>query len=108
MATEPMVKDLDSGNQYQSLLKPPATNGLHAGRVYLEPGGQCGRHSTGQKEEMLVFLSGKGQALIEKKILPVGAGKIAYIPPNTEHNIVNNSNEPLSYIFCVMPVHDKE
>ena len=107
MAIESFVKELAESTEYQSLLKPPASYGLHAGRVYLKPGADCGLHNTGAQEEMLVFLAGKGQAVIEEKTFPVGAGKITYIPPNTAHNIVNNSNEPLSYIFCVVPVEGK-
>ncbi len=98
------VKDLADTTEYQSLLKVPRSYGLHAGRVYLKPGTDCGRHNTGAQEEILIFLSGKGQANIEKETVSVGAGKIAYFPPNTEHNIINNSNEPLVYIFCVVPV----
>lgn len=104
MAIEPFVKDLADSTEYQSLLKAPKSHGLHAGRVYLKPGADCGKHNTNSQEEILIFLAGNGQAIIKEKTLAVGAGKIAYIPPNTEHNIVNNSKEPLSYIFCVVPV----
>lgn len=104
MAIEPFVKELTETAEYQSLLKPPKSYGLHAGRVYLKPGADCGQHNTGPQEEMLIFLMGKGQAIIEENTLPVGVGKITYIPPNTVHNIINNSNEPLCYIFCVVPV----
>jgi mannose-6-phosphate isomerase-like protein (cupin superfamily) len=101
MAIEPFVLELADSTEYQSLLKPPKTHCLHAGRVYLKPGNDCGQHTTGINEEMLVFLAGKGQAFIGDKTFPVGKGKITYIPPQTIHNIKNNSNEPLIYIFCV-------
>ncbi len=101
MTIEPFVTELAESAEYQSLLKPPKTNNLHAGRVYLKPGSDCGEHTTGTNEEMLVFLSGKGQAVIGDKAFAVGKGKITYIPPQTPHNIINNSNEPLIYIFCV-------
>ena len=104
-AMEAFVTDLADGTEYQSLLKPPKTHGIHSGRVYLKPGADCGEHSTGDREEMLVFLSGRGQAVIgDNKVLEVGQGKILYIPPQTLHNIKNTSNQPLSYIFCVVPV----
>jgi mannose-6-phosphate isomerase-like protein (cupin superfamily) len=106
MKVEPFVKELIDNTEYQSLLKPPKSHGLHSGRVYLKPGSDCGQHNTGQQEEMLVFLSGKGQAILGEETIPVGAGKIVYIPPQIVHNIINNSNEPLIYIFCVVPVKD--
>jgi len=103
---KPLVIDLLDNGRYQSLLRgEPKTFGMRSGRVFLKPGEDCGQHSTGQREELLVFLSGNGQADIEGKLLDVGAGKIAYIPPRTVHNIKNNSDtEALSYIYCVGPV----
>ena len=74
--------------------------------VSLPPGRDCGEHSTESNEEMLIFLSGRGQAIIGKdKILEAGKGKIIYIPPKTVHNIKNTSNEPLSYVYCVAPAN---
>jgi mannose-6-phosphate isomerase-like protein (cupin superfamily) len=55
-------------------------------------------------EELLVFLSGAGAALIGQDTrLQVGAGKAVYIPPQTAHDIVNTGGEPLVYVFCVAP-----
>jgi mannose-6-phosphate isomerase-like protein (cupin superfamily) len=104
MIIEPFVRELADSTDYQSLLKPPKSYSLHSGRVYLKPGADCGQHNTGPQEEMLVFLSGNGQADIGEKTFQVGAGKIIYIPPQTIHNIKNTSDKPLVYIFCVVPV----
>lgn len=105
MTIEAFVTDLVDNGEYQSLMKPPKTHSIHSGRVYLKPGEECGQHSTHEREEMLIFLSGKGQAFIgDNKGLEVGQGKILYIPPQTPHNIKNTSDKPLSYIFCVVPV----
>jgi len=100
-----LVIDLLDSGEYQSLLRgEPKTCGMRSGRVFLKPGEDCGEHSTGQKEELLVFLSGSGQAEIEGELLDVGAGKVVYIPPETTHNIKNNSDtQALSYIYCVAP-----
>jgi mannose-6-phosphate isomerase-like protein (cupin superfamily) len=104
---EVLVIGLNDKPEYQRLLGGrPQTCGMRAGRVYLKPGETCGRHSTEQHEEMLVFLSGKGTALIgeEETSFEVGLGKVSYIPPYTIHNVKNTSNEPLIYIYCVVPV----
>jgi mannose-6-phosphate isomerase-like protein (cupin superfamily) len=98
------VVDINSEKGYQRLIPgAPVTHGLKSGRVYLEPGADCGVHSTENKEEQLVFLSGSGTAKIGSEEFAVGAGKICYIPPQTEHNIVNTGSEPLVYIFCTAP-----
>ena len=105
---EVLVISLTDKPEYQPLLRGrPQTCGMRSGRVYLQPGETCGRHSTELHEEMLVFLSGKGAALIGEQETPfeVGRGKISYIPPYTIHNVKNTGTEPLVYIYCVTPVH---
>lgn len=99
------VRDLNDAPEYQRLLGGrPETCGMRSGRVYLEPGKDCGEHSTKDHEELLVFLSGEGQLQIgESDRLQVGAGRIAYIPPQTPHNVHNTGSAPLVYIFCVAP-----
>jgi mannose-6-phosphate isomerase-like protein (cupin superfamily) len=99
--------DLNQKAEYQPLLSgKPQTHGMRSGRVYLQPGESCGVHSTGAHEETLVFLSGKGTALIgkEQTAYEIGEGKIIYIPPNTTHDMKNTGSEPLIYIYCVTPI----
>jgi len=102
-----LVIDLEDSDQYQQLLDGrPQTRGMRSGRVFLQPGQSCGSHSTEAHEELLIFLSGRGVALIGKqeKENPVAAGKVTYIGPYTTHNIKNTGKEHLSYIYCVAPV----
>lgn len=100
------VIDLNEMAEYQRLLEgQPQTCGMRSGRVYLQPGQACGQHSTEQKEEMLIFLSGRGELLIEEKEpFQVSQGKVSYIPPHTRHDVKNTGNEPLIYVYCVVPV----
>jgi quercetin dioxygenase-like cupin family protein len=105
------VADLKNNNEYQLILMgKPHTYGMQAGRVYLEPGQSCGQHSTNAHEEMLVFLSGQGEACIgeQKRLCQIGKGKVLYIPPHTLHDIKNSDNEPLVYIYCVAPIGKEE
>lgn len=103
---EILVIKLNKKARFQKLLQGrPQTCGMRSGRVYLQHGESCGRHSTNDREEMLIFLLGKGVALIgeEENSFEVGEGKVAYIPPQTIHNIKNTGTEPLVYIYCVNP-----
>jgi len=106
---KPLILKLRTDGGYQPLLEgSPQTCGMRAGRVYLEPGRQCGEHSTGAHEETLVFLAGRGQALLQgQKPMEVGQGSICYIPPHTLHNIDNTGDEPLIYIYCVAPIQER-
>lgn len=100
-----LVIDLNDNPEYQKLLDgEPQTWGMRSGRVYLRPGKACGQHSTKNHEEVLVFLCGRGELLINENCsLKVGQGKVSYIPPNTLHDVINNGTEPLVYVYCVAP-----
>ncbi len=101
-----LVIELNDKPEYQRVLEgPPQTGGMKVGRVVLEPGKACGEHTTGEREELLVFLSGTGELLIgdEKEVFEVGRGKVAYIKPQTTHDVRNTGSESLSYVFCVAP-----
>ena len=99
------VLDLNDEPDYQRLLAgEPQTHGMRSGRVYLEAGKSCGQHSTKDHEELLVFLAGEGKIHIgDSDQLVVGAGKVAYIPPRTLHDVENTGPAPLAYIYCVAP-----
>ena len=101
-----LVVDLNDLGEYQRILEgEPQTFGMRSGRVYLEPGKACGQHSTKGHEELLVFLAGWGELLIaDREPVEVGAGKVAYIGPNTLHDVENKGTGPLAYIYCVAPV----
>ncbi len=96
---------LNDQPEYQRLLEgTPQTHGMRSGRVYLEAGKSCGQHSTKDNEELLVFLAGEGKVHIgDSDQLVVGAGKVAYIPPRTLHDVENTGSAPLAYIYCVAP-----
>jgi len=104
------IIDLEPNCEYQKLLGGrPQTRGMRSGRVYLQPGESIGEHSTGQHEEVIVFLSGRGLALVgDNDTFEIGKGKIAYIPPHTTHNMKNTGDEPLIYIYCVAPVNSPD
>ena len=101
-----LVIDLNNDPENQRLLAgKPGTFGMRSGKVYLAPGQSCGQHSTKDREELLVLLSGTGEVIIgENEKFPVGRGKVCYIPPQTPHDVKNTGDEPLIYVYCVAPV----
>ncbi|UCG50186.1 MAG: cupin domain-containing protein [Phycisphaerales bacterium] len=100
-----LVIDLNDSPEYQRLLDGENHSlAIRSGRVYLAPAKACGTHSTKDHEELLVFLAGSGELIIEEtRSFKVGRGKVSYIPPNTTHDVKNTGNEPLIYIYCVAP-----
>jgi mannose-6-phosphate isomerase-like protein (cupin superfamily) len=108
-APQPLVIQLDGSGGYQELLKgAPQTAGVRSGFVRLKPGETVGWHTTGQHEETLVILHGKGAALIDgHPDRPFVSPAVTYIPPATRHNVQNTGNEPLEYVYVVAPIPAK-
>jgi mannose-6-phosphate isomerase-like protein (cupin superfamily) len=102
---EVLIIDLSEKPENQRLLSgEPQTRGMRSGRVHLAPGQACGQHSTKDREELLVFLSGRGELTIaETDSHRVGQGQVAYIPAETIHDVKNTGAGPLVYVYCVAP-----
>ena len=83
----------------------PQTAGLHSGFVRLKPGESVGWHTTGQHEEALVIMHGRGEARIEgRPARPFTAPKLVYIPPAARHNVANTGDGLLEYVYVTAPV----
>ena len=92
----------NDGSGSLSLMKPPRTSNLRSGFVRLEPGRDVGLHSTGENEEMLVVLDGRGTLECDGcGRMEMTGGQIAYVPPHTRHNVFNRGTAPLAYIYIV-------
>lgn len=71
----------------------------------LKPGESVGWHSTEQHEEALVILRGAGAANIEgQPDMALSEHQIAYIPPQTKHNVTNTGAQEMEYVWLVAPV----
>ena len=82
----------------------PQTAGMRSGFVRLKPGESVGWHTTGQNEETLVVLRGKGEARVEGQPgRSFTAPRLVYIPPATRHNVANTGDELLEYVYVVAP-----
>jgi quercetin dioxygenase-like cupin family protein len=103
---EPMMFSLECAEGDCPLLKgAPQTNGMRGGSVSLKPGASVGWHSTGNNEEALTIMHGRGTANIEGHAdVPLHAKMLAYIPPGTKHNVTNTGTEVLEYVWVVAPV----
>jgi mannose-6-phosphate isomerase-like protein (cupin superfamily) len=77
---------------------------MRSGFVRLKPGAAVGWHTTGQNEEALVVLRGRGEALVEGQPgRALEAPMLVYIPPATRHNVTNTGDLPLEYVYVVAP-----
>jgi len=82
----------------------PQTAGMRSGFVRLKPGESVGWHTTGQNEEALVVLRGRGEARVEDQPgRSFAAPRLVYIPPATRHNVANTGEDLLEYVYVVAP-----
>lgn len=107
---EPRVLDWLGGKAYLPLLPgPPTTCGMRSGRVELRAGEEIGEHSTGDHEEVLIILEGKGEVSVGgHKPLAMRQGQAVYIPPRSKHNVRTVDSPLLRYIYVVSPVSRPE
>lgn len=70
--------------------------------VEVEPGAQQPPHSHGP-QQVYVITRGSGRMKVGDDDRDVTAGHMVFIPPNTEHGIVNTGDEVLTYVSAATP-----
>jgi len=96
-----LVKKLSEAGK---LLDLTQTNCLKSGYVIIKRGGEVGEHSTENKEEAIIVLSGKAKIVCEGEERVVGSNSIVYIPRNTKHNVLNENKKDLKYVYVTVKV----
>jgi mannose-6-phosphate isomerase-like protein (cupin superfamily) len=78
--------------------------GEHAQLVVMtiQPGEEIGEE-THQGDQILFFIEGEGEAVIEGESSPVGPGDYVFVPAGTLHNFVNTGGEPLKLATTYAP-----
>ena len=94
--------------KFTRVLSREETAGMKSGFVRLKAGESIGEHSTGEREESIIVLSGKADVFIKgKRAFACGEKTLAYIPPGTVHDIRNSGTMGLEYVYLVAPA-DRE
>ena len=101
---EGFVRSLPDTQEPARLLSKEDTVGMRSGLMILQPGKDCGWHSTENYEEMIICLAGAGEVASEDGLRrPLAAGQYAYNPPQSRHNVFNTGTEVMRYIYVVTP-----
>jgi quercetin dioxygenase-like cupin family protein len=103
---QPILIKLEGSDRFQRLLPGiPSTAGMKAGYITSKPGESVGEHKTEAKEESIIVLEGTADIYCEGKFLFTAQEKsLVYIPPEANHDIKNNSDKALRYVYVVSPV----
>jgi len=101
----PFAVKIEGKDPYQRLLVPGKdTRNIKSGCVILTPGGSVGEHSTAEKEEAIIILSGQADIKCNGYSINADAGSVVYVPPQTVHDVRNDGKDILRYVFLVVPV----
>lgn len=72
----------------------------------ITPGGEIGEETHADVDQVLVFVSGEGAAILEGDRAPVGPGSLVQVPAGTRHNFVNTGSTDLRlYTIYAPPQH---
>jgi mannose-6-phosphate isomerase-like protein (cupin superfamily) len=104
MFNESIVERAERNSYFREVL----ATGPHAQIVVMSiaVGSEIGMETHPKLDQVLVFVSGEGEAILNGEHQPVGPGRIVMVPSGTEHNFINTGNEELKlYTVYAPPQH---
>ena len=66
-------------------------------------GGEIGAETHPDTDQVLFFVDGVGEAVLDGERTPVGAGDLVFVHAGTHHNFVNTGDEPLRIATAYSP-----
>jgi mannose-6-phosphate isomerase-like protein (cupin superfamily) len=76
--------------------------------VDVPPGAEQRAHSHPDSEQVYVIVRGQGRMSVAGDFEDVGEGDLVFIPPATNHAIVNDGTEDLVYVTAASPAVSME
>ena len=82
-----------------------AITGEHAQLVTMTipPGGEIGEEVHPDTDQLLIFVEGTGQAILEGEGSPVDRNDLVFVKAGTKHNFVNTGDVPLRLVTIYAP-----
>lgn len=74
----------------------------------LKPGEDIGEETHEGIDQVLTFVSGTGEAVIEGESRPVKTGSIVVVPAGTKHNFINKGDEAMKLYTLYAPPDHKD
>ena len=69
----------------------------------IAPGQEIGAETHEDHDQVLFFLDGKGQAVLDGELSDVRAGDLVFVHAGVHHNFVNNGDSPLRLVTAYAP-----
>ncbi|MGA3031521.1 MAG: cupin domain-containing protein [Candidatus Limnocylindrales bacterium] len=102
---EDIVKRAKANSYFREVL----ATGPHSQIVVMSipPGGDIGEEVHDDVDQVLVFVVGEGQAILDGEASSVSVGRLVHVPAGTRHNFVNTSEIDLRlYTIYAPPEHE--
>lgn len=69
----------------------------------IPPGGEIGEETHPDTDQVLAFIDGRGEAILDGHSSQVTANDLVFVRAGTRHNFINRGNEPLRLITIYAP-----
>jgi mannose-6-phosphate isomerase-like protein (cupin superfamily) len=102
---EDIVKRAKANSYFREVL----ATGPHSQIVVMSipPGGDIGEEVHDDVDQVLVFVGGEGQAILDGETSSVSVGRLVHVPAGTRHNFVNTGEIDLRlYTIYAPPEHE--
>ena len=102
------IEDVAGLAKENSFFRRVVLTGDHCQVVLMSipPGGEIGEEIHRGVDQVLVFVAGVGEAILEGERSPIEPGRLAFVPAGTKHNFVNSGDEDLKlYTVYAPPEH---
>jgi mannose-6-phosphate isomerase-like protein (cupin superfamily) len=101
-------EDILERTRNNSLFREVLASGPHAQVVIMSipPGGEIGEEVHADVDQVLVFVEGQGEAVLDGVRSPVRPDRLVLVPAGTRHNFVNTGSTDLRlYTIYAPPEH---
>lgn len=69
----------------------------------IPPGGEIGEEVHDVVDQLLIFVEGEGQAVLDGSTSPVAPNQLVFVPAGTRHNFINTGRVPLRLVTVYAP-----
>ena len=88
-------------NHAKEIVREPISQRMRAGKVHLHPGHSVGEHIPFEREELVIVTKGVATIIVEGVAKKVAAGEAIFIPENAKHDVRNETQEAVEYVYSV-------
>jgi mannose-6-phosphate isomerase-like protein (cupin superfamily) len=102
---EPLDVDIVSLARGNDAFRREIATGEHSQVVAMTipAGEEIGEEVHEENDQLLVFVDGEGEAVLDGKSSPVGPNELVLVPAGTRHNFVNTGGGPLRLVTVYAP-----